>query len=197
MPPRSPAQLVLIVVLNQISASPAVAQARVATLDQLQHELAPGDSISLVRTGGESLTGRLLRFGDSDLELRIVIPRQPGREGHPLDVTIPLETIRSLERPRDSSRNGALIGATVGAGFAGAMFVSAVVTDRNEIDEWAPIYFGYGALFTGIGGLVGWAIDSANSKPHIRFDRPSAEGTKVWVVPLLSRRRGLAVGVSF
>jgi hypothetical protein len=183
----------LIFLVSQIGIASAAAQTRVTTIAELQRELAPGDSISVVRTGGESVKGRLLRFSDTSLELRIDKPRQPGRR----DLTIPLETILSLERPRDSSRNGAFIGAGVGASAVGAMFVYAVAVDRNEIDEWAPIYLGYGAVFTGIGSLVGWAIDSARSKPHIRFDRASAGATKVTVVPLLSRGRGVAVRVSF
>ena len=77
------------------------------------------------------------------------------------------------------------------------MSVYAIVVDRNEIDEWAPIYLAYAALSTGIGALVGWAVDSGNSKPHVRFDRRSTEATTVRVTPLLSRKPGLAVVVSF
>jgi hypothetical protein len=193
MPSRLASLAALIFSVNQIGTTSAAAQTRVVTIEQLQGELAPGDSISLVRTGGESLEGTVRRIGASDLELGIDKPRRPGRR----DLTIPLESILSLERPRDSSRDGAFIGAGVGAAASGAMFVYALAVDGNEIDEWAPLYLGYAAVFTGIGGLVGWAIDSARSKPHIRFDRASAGAMKVTVVPLLSRGRGVAVRVSF
>jgi hypothetical protein len=52
------------------------------------------------------------------------------------------------------------------------MFVRAVAVDRNEMGEWAPLYLGYGAAFTGIGWLIGKAIDAGSSRPHIRFERP-------------------------
>jgi hypothetical protein len=186
------------VLVVAFEAAPARAQPRVTTLDELQHELAPGDQISLVQTTGEALTGRLLRFGDRDLDVRIVLPPATGQPRRQLDVTIPLTAIQSLERPRDSSRNGIVIGAGVGAGFVGTMFVRAIAVDRNEIDEWGPIYLGYGVLFTGVGALVGWAIDAGHSKPPVRFKKPSAETTTISLVPLLSSRgRGMALAVSF
>jgi hypothetical protein len=178
-------------------AAPASAQPRALTLDELGQELAPGDPVSLVQTGGEALTGQLLRVGVSDLTVRTSEQPTTGQPRRRLDVTIPFDSIQSLERRRDSSRNGALIGAGIGAGFVGAMFARAVAIDRNEIDEWAPIYLGYGALFTGLGTLVGWAIDKGHSKPGIRFDRSAAETTKVSVAALGYRGRGVALSVSF
>lgn len=189
--------LILLALIVALEATPALAQTRVATLDALRDGVAPGDSVSLVQTNGVSVTGRLLRVCDTDLVVRTVTRQEPGQPRRRLDMTIPLNTIQSLERPRDSSRNGTLIGAGIGAGFVGVMFVRAVAIDRNEIDEWAPIYLAYGALFTGLGALLGWAVDSGNSKPHARYDAPPSETTKVRVVPLLSRGRGMALAVSF
>jgi hypothetical protein len=77
------------------------------------------------------------------------------------------------------------------------MFVYAFAVVRNEMDEWAPLYWKVAAVYTGIGALIGWAIDAANSKPHIRFEPPSQGRVKVRVQPVYSRRRGLAVAVSF
>ena len=45
-------------------------------------------------------------------------------------------------------------------------------------------YAGAAAVCTGIGALIGWAIDAANSKPHIRFDASSGGRTKVSVQPV-------------
>jgi hypothetical protein len=190
------ARWLLPVLVVAFDAAPALAQPRATTLDELHRELAPGDAVSLVQTSGEKVTGRLLRLGASDLDVRITQPAagQPQRR---LDVTIPLDAIQLLERPRDSPRNGMLIGAGVGAGFVGTMFVYAVAVDRNEIDEWAPIYLGYGVLFTGVGALVGWAIDAGHSKPPVRFDKSGAETTRISLVPLGSRGRGMALAVSF
>ncbi|HEY7447265.1 MAG TPA: hypothetical protein VH702_03895 [Vicinamibacterales bacterium] len=177
-------------------AAPAVAQPRAVTWDEIGQELAPGDRISLVQAGGESLTGELVSLGASELTVRTTTQPSPG-QARRLDMTIPFDSIQSLERRRDSSRNGALLGAGIGAGFVGTMFVSALATDRNEIDEWGYIYLGYGALFTGIGTLVGWAIDNAHSKPAIRFERAGAETTRISVAPLGFQGRGVALVVSF
>ena len=189
--------LAVIVALDLVQAAPALAQIRVATLDELRRELAPGDSISVVQTTGDSVRGRLLRFGDTDLDIRAETPELPGQQRRRLDVKVPLSAIRSLERPRDSSRNGALIGAGVGAGVSLAMFIHAAVIDYNEIDEWGPSSLVGGGVFTGIGALIGWAIDSAHSKPDVRFDASSTARMKIRAVPLLSRAPGMALVVSF
>jgi hypothetical protein len=43
---------------------------RVATLDELRRKLNPGDFISVVQTTGDSVRGRLRRFGDTDLNIQ-------------------------------------------------------------------------------------------------------------------------------
>jgi len=172
-------------------------EARVATLDELRRELSPGDFISVVQTTGDSVRGRLRRFGDTDLDLQAETQQAPQEQRRPLDLKIPLSAIQSLERPRDSSRNGALIGASIGGGFSLAMFVYAAAVDYNEIDEWAPTYLAIGGIYTGLGALTGWAIDRAHSKPHIRFDAPSPGTVTIRAVPLLSRGPGMAIVLSF
>lgn len=183
----------LIAACGSIGASPCFAQARVTSLEALRRELAAGDFITVVPAVGPPVAGRLMRLGSVDLDIRPVDKRWAG----PRDVTIALDALRSLERPRDSARNGAALGAGIGAGFAGAMFVHAIVVDRNEMDEWAPLYVGFTAVSTGIGALLGWAIDAARSKPHIRFDGPSEGRTTVSVQPVFSGGRGIALAVSF
>ena len=188
--PCARAGLALVVTLELVAPALAPAQVRVGTLGRTSLRVEPWRRESRSSTlAGDSVSGRLLRLGDTDLDIRAET-REPSGQRRRLDVTIPLGAIQSLERPRDSSRNGALIGAAVGAGFGGAMFAYAVAVDRNEIDEWAPIYLAYAALSTGIGALVGWAVDSGNSKPHVRFDRRSTAATTVRVMPLLSRKAG-------
>jgi hypothetical protein len=185
----------LSVALVLIGTAPALAQARIATLEELRQELSPGDVISLVQTTGQSVSGRLVSFGDTALDIRAETRPATGKQR--LDITIPLGTIQSLERPRDSSRNGVLIGAGVGAGVTLGMFIHAAAVDYNEIDEWAPIYLAMGAVFAGVGALVGRAIDSAHSKPHLRFNAPSGDTRRLQVAPLLARRKGLAIALSF
>jgi hypothetical protein len=187
---------IVIVALGSIGAAPCFAQTLVPSLEQLRRELAAGDFITVVRAGGQPVAGRLVRFGDADLEVRLP-DKVPPQERGPREIAIPLTAIQSLERPRDSARNGALIGAGVGAGVGGAMFVTALVIDRNEIDEWALPYLGVAAVCTGIGALIGWATDAAHSKPHVRFDASSGRRTKVRLQPMYSRRRGIGVAVSF
>jgi hypothetical protein len=170
---------------------------RVATLDELRRELSPGDVISVVQTTGDSVRGRLRRFGDTDIDLETETQQAAPEEGRPPALTIPLSAIQALERPRDPSRNGALIGAGIGGGAALAVFVYAAAVDYNEIDEWGPTYLAIGGIYTGLGALAGWAIDRARSRPHIRFDAPSPGTVTIRAVPLLSRGPGMAMVLSF
>jgi hypothetical protein len=186
----------VIVAVGAIGASPCIAQTPVTSLEELRRELAAGDFITIVPGVGQPVAGRLMRLGDVDLDVRLVTRRTPQERG-PRDVTIPLEAIQSLERPRDSPRNGAALGAGIGAGFGGAMFVRAIIIDRNEMDEWATVCVGAAAVCTGIGALIGWAVDAAHSKPHIRFDASSRGRMTVSVQPVPSRGRGIALAVSF
>jgi hypothetical protein len=160
---RSTLTLMLVV---SIGASPCFAQTRVTSIDELRRTLSRGDTVTIVPENGPAIEGRLTRIGTIDLDLR---PIKATIAPNTRPVTLPLETIRSLERRRDSSANGALIGAGIGAGLGGAFFVNALIVDRNEVDEWAPMYGGMTAAFAGIGALVGWAIDKARSKPSIRY----------------------------
>ena len=77
------------------------------------------------------------------------------------------------------------------------MFLYAAAVDYNEIDEWGPAYLAMGAVSTGIGSLAGWAIDRAHSKPHVSFNAPSSTTSSLRVAPLLARRKGVAVVLSF
>lgn len=106
------------------------------------------------QTTGDSVRGRLQRFGDTDLDIRAETQQAPRQRRRLLDVTIPRVAIQSLERPRDSSRNGALIGAGIGGGFALTMFVWAVAVDRNEIDEWGQGILRLGAFAPGLARLL-------------------------------------------
>jgi hypothetical protein len=159
----------LIVAVGWINSSPGYAQTRIGSLEELRRVLATGDVITVVTAGGQPVSGRLMRLGTVDLDIRLV-DKRPTEEPGLRIVTVPLDAIQSLERRRDPARNGVALGAGIGAGFGGAMFVHATIVDRNEIDEWAVAYVSGAAICTGIGALIGWAIDAAKSKPHIRFE---------------------------
>ena len=190
-----PTVVSIVLVALATGAAPCIAQTPVTSLEELRRELAVGDFITVVPADGQPVAGRLVRFGNVDLEVRLATGRTPQERGQQ-EVTIPLNAIQSLERPRDSARNGAAIGAGIGAAVGGAMFVSAVVIDRNEIDEWAAFYVGAAAVCTGIGALVGWAIDTVNSKPHVRFDASFGRRTAIRVQPTYSRGGGIALAVT-
>lgn len=168
-----------------------------STLEALRQQLGPGDEVSIVQATGDSVKGRVLRVGDSDLDIRTDAARIAGEKHRQLNLTIPLSAIQSLERRPDSARNGTLIGMGVGAGVSVGLFIHAYAIDANEMDEWAAGYVLAGCLFTGIGGLVGWAIDVAHSKPHLIYDAPPAAKVTARVVPVVSRRPGIALQVSF
>jgi hypothetical protein len=194
--PLCAVQIALIIAFAMIGASPAFAQVRVATLDEMRRALSPGDMVSVVQTTGDPVRGRLRRFGDSDLDLQPEGQQTSPKPRLTMDLKIPLSAIQSLERPRDSSLNGALIGAAVGGGFWLAVFVYAAAVDFNEIDEWAAGYLAAAAVSSGIGALAGWAIDRAHSKPHVRFN--ASPGTvRFRAVPLRSRGWGLTMVLSF
>lgn len=186
--------VIVLLVCAAAGSSPALAQTSGASLETVRRQLAAGDSISLKRDGGGPVTGRLVRLGQSDLDIR---PAEPAGGGGPRVLTIPLASIQSLERRRDPIRNGTLIGAGIGAGLFGTMFGIAVAIDRNDMDEWAPQYLAGGAVMVGVGALVGALVDSVRSKPVLRFDRDSGAAARFRVGPLLSRGRGIAVTVSF
>ena len=143
------------------AAVPALAQYQITSLDELRRELSAGDLVTVVQKDGDSVTGRLVRVGSSNLDI------QP--EGRRLKLTVPVSALDSIERQGDSVRNGALLGAIIGAAPVLTMFVYALAVDRNEIDEWAPTYVGFGVATTGIGALAGVAIDRARSRPRLKM----------------------------
>jgi hypothetical protein len=187
-------QSIVAAAMSAFAAQPASAQTTVTSIAALRSELAIADRITVVMTAGPPVSGRLIRFGDAELE--IVADERTQQRGTPRQITVGLDAIRSIERRRDSTRNGTALGAAVGAGIGGAMFVQALIIDRNEIDEWAGAYAGLAAISTGIGALVGWALDAGRSKPEVRYDAPQREGARLRVQPLF-RRDAIALAVSF
>ncbi len=154
--------------------------------------------VTLVPATGQPVQGRVVRLGPDDVAIR---PSKsyggpPPRDGGLRDVTVRFDALQSLRRPRDSARNGTLIGAGVGAGFAGALFIYAFAVDRNEAEEWAPVFLAFGGLTTGIGAVAGWAVDAARSKPDIRFDASPQKHTQLRVHPIVPRGRGIGLAVS-
>lgn len=167
------------------------------TFDTLRQQLGPGDRVSIVQATGDAVKGRVRRVGADDLDIHPDAEWVGDKKFQRLDLTIPLSAIQSLERRPDSTRNGTLIGMGIGAGVSVGLFIHAYAIDANEMDEWAAGYLLVGCLFTGIGTLAGWAIDVAHSKPHFLYTAPPTSKVTARVVPVVSRRPGIAVQVSF
>jgi len=184
----------LAILVFTLASVPCIAQTRVTSLEQLRRELATGDVITVVPTGGQAVKGRLVRLSPDELAVRPV-KGSPDRTLR--DVTVRFDAIQSLGRPRDPVRNGTIRGAAIGAGFAGALFIYALAVDRNEVDEWGPIYAGFAGVSTGIGALIGWTVDAAHSKPALTFDAAPGTHTHVSVHPIVARGRGIGLAVSF
>jgi preprotein translocase subunit YajC len=180
-----PRRLVIAAAILFVATERATAQTRVATLDELRRALAPGDRVIVTDSQGASIHGRVRRVREDGLEIR-------GKR----DATIPFAAMQSLERPRDPARDGMLLGAGIGAGIGGALFVYALAVDRNEFDEWAPTYLGLTGVSALVGAVVGRALDGARSKPAIVFDRRSSR-TAFRLVPITGGRHGAAIVWSF
>ena len=161
----------------------------------LASELSRGDTVSLVKVTGELVTGRVLRVDASEIEIRSERPLQKGRRAW-VDLSVPLDHVASLDRQRDPTSNGLLIGAGIGAGVGIGLLSYAYAVDANESDEWLGGYMITTAAFAGIGALVGWAVDAVHSKPHFRYRREEG-ASRIRVAPTFTQGPGLAVSVTF
>ena len=176
---------------------PASAQRPLATLDEARHTMTAGDTIEVGDVNGGVVKGTLLRFGDTELDVRVKMAQPDGSVAQP-QVTIPLRNVRWLERTPDPASNGAIIGAAVGGGAVAAMMVVAFAVDANESDEWIGIYLAGAAGCAGAGALIGWAIDRAHSKPRVRFDASPTSDVKISFRPVNAHTwRGAVMVISF
>jgi hypothetical protein len=176
-------------------ASPmAWSQVKVATLEEMRQRVSIGDKVVLVRNSGESYTGRLLRFDETDVEVQVEV-NLSGQRQRIVNTSIPHGVIRSLDRKRDASK-GTWIGLGIGAGVGGVFFASAFAKDANEVDEWASSYVLFGAILAGGGALIGRAFD--HSKPHLRYESVSASTWRFDAAPIYQAdRRGVKVAIRF
>ena len=174
-----------------LAAARAIAQVdviQVQTVEELRGELSPGDNVTIVRSPESVVSGQLVRFGPLDLEIRGKISQGPGQPGSVATLSIPHDTIRSLERTGDSTKNGMLIGAAVGGGFGLFNLIYYGIVDANEIDEYSGSLVVGMAADAGIGALVGYFIDKLHTRPPIRFEVASGEQTGITPPPPIARR---------
>jgi hypothetical protein len=96
------------------------------------------------------------------------------------------EGSRSNSRTRDSSLDGLLIGAAVGA-IPGIYYL---ITDPNECAGMCPEEYG----FIAAGAAIGWLVDRAITRKRPR----TGERASVSLVPYAARsRKGVQVAVRF
>ena len=166
----------------------ALAQPQRVTLDEMRAALQRGDQVAFVQADGQSLKGKLTRIDESVLQVMVTTMDDKGVVKE-RDVVVPFSDLQSLERRKDSVMNGVRNGALVGAGIAAAFFIHSVAIDANEMDEWGASHVdGIRPCYTGIGALVGWSIDAANSKPPLVWSG-TAGGLKLELKPSLSLTR--------
>lgn len=164
---------------------------------ELRARLRVGDRVRVTERNGDEWRGEVTRIGMTDCEL-VTEPSARRDDPSRLMVTMPYDVIAALERRRDSTLNGALIGAGVGGGAMLGVFLYMVAVDRNEMDEWAGAYAASGLVAAGIGALVGWGIDAAQSRAAFTYRPETTRATQVRIGPMISRNAaGLGVSVRF
>lgn len=141
------------VLLLAVSAS-AVAGEPARSMAALEERVEPGTQVDVVDRQGRILRGDFVRADDEGV-LISVFGSAEGRR-------VPAGDVLSVTRPGDSLKNGALIGAAVGALTALAISVD---DGSGQVDPWcietgckvAASAFAMG-LYTGVGILVDRAI---------------------------------------
>jgi hypothetical protein len=170
----------LLVLLLAVTAT-AEAQELAGTFDQLRVLVKPGDTLTLTDAAGQRVQGKLADLSASALELDISGTRRRFQSGD-VDVV--------EKRGADSLKNGALIGLSIGAGFAGTAL--GLITQ-----EWA--YTAVGALiYGGIGAGIGAGVDALIEGRRVIYARSGSAQTSVHIAPILSRsRKGVLLSLNF
>lgn len=145
------------------------------TFRDLQSVVRPGDGIYIVEQDGKKTRGFVEGVTDSSLTLLVDGERKLFGE----------DRVVAVQRVHDPLKNGALIGALVGAGTLGLLTAS-----------YGPEIAGPWALVgAGIGLGAGLAIDAARWKGRVLYQKASGH---VRLIPGLSRRRtALTVSYTF
>ena len=174
-------KLILAAGLVLAAAARVTAQEPLKSFDQLNTQLAPGNTVYVTDTAGRETKGRIVEITPSSLKLS-------GKAG-----TFTASDVRTVyHRPDDSLRTGALVGLGVGAGFA--VVLGALLEDAEFMAVGALIYGGIGAgIGAGIDALIPWP------KRLVYAAAPgSGSGARLSVAPVVTpRTKGVALSVSF
>ena len=165
---------------------PAAAQGVARTFDQLSVLVQAGDEVRVTDAAGVEARGSLSRLSADSLE---ILTAQGPRTWGPTDVQ------RVRHRYSDPVRNGVLIGAGVGAGFAAIAY--ALTCPECDAEDAGWIALGIG-IYAGGGAGLGALVDVLHKGTRTVYERPATAGPSIVVAPVLDRtRRGLAASLRF
>lgn len=172
--------------MSKLGTVVVVACAVLALTPRVSGQEPPAGARVRVQTSGPDerpLIGRLEQLAEDRLVLRVKDQAEP--------VVIARADVVKLEVSQGRRvGKGALIGAGCGAA-AGAAFAIAVCRPGVDCDPG-----GYALLFGGTAAGLG-AVVGAIAGSGERWRESPARGARVAVAPILSRRKGVAVAVSF
>jgi hypothetical protein len=169
-----------------IPVPPAAAQGVARTFDQLAVLVQAGDEVRVTDAAGIEARGSLSRLSADSVE---ILTAQGPRTWGATDVQ------RVRHRYSDPVRNGVLIGAGVGAGFAAIAY--ALTCPECDAEDAGWIALGIG-IYAGGGAGLGALVDVLHKGTRTVYERPAAAGGSFAIGPILDRtRRGLAAGLRF
>ena len=156
---------------------------QVSSFEQLQLLVKPGDNIYVTDFVGKTTKGRIASVSDSSLELTVDGVRRDWIQ----------KDVREIRQWRgDSLRNGALIGAGAGVGWAA---LGIALECNCEVAQATA-----GILFLGgLGAAIGAGIDALiPSKQTIFLNKNQGSTRRFEIRPILNRsHKGAKVAFSF
>jgi len=169
-----------------LAANDAAAQAPVQSFADLQPLVKPGQQVIVWGDDGRKTTGRVVSLAGNQLEIR----RQRRFRFRQERLVLTEGSVGRIEH-RDSTWNGALLGAGVGVLMTVLVCKTENYYSADPLLRSCLLWISLGPLG---GGLVGGAIDGAINRPLY----VSAGGSRITLLPLLGRQRaGLAAAIRF
>lgn len=179
---RSPPFRSLLVGLTVAVIGTGVARAQTSTsLADLNRLAGTTSTVIVTDTAGRDFRGRITDASESRLTLR---------SGHETR-TIPAQAIRSVRlRQEDSRINGTVLGAAVVGGLESLMFL-----DNECRDD--PVCYQACAVYSGIGALAGFGIDSLIHRSVVLYSAAPAKPVVTLSPFVLRGRSGVRVLIAF
>jgi hypothetical protein len=181
------ARILAVLVLSLAAVVNAAAQGIATSYQELRLLIRPGDTVTLVDSTGQEVSGRITDLSASALAMTVDGRPREWRETEVATIT---------HRRQDSLLNGALIGLGVGAATAA---VGSAVWAANTVGETsAGSVAGVIAIYGGLGAAIGTGVDAMITKHYVIFDRQPGSGVTVNVAPQLGPgRAGARLSIGF